>query len=479
MKHTVFFIVVGSFFLFTTPFAYGQDIRDKWQDMPATPQSFATVMRMETPSEAQFDSLWNIVQQYCATDADTCLLLTTHAIGITKNHPITRLHGEALYLHGKAVIEQDAEAGLDLLYSAREILKNEKGTDAPAVIESFLGLYFSRINEFEKALEYQLNALEFAKASKDTSKFVTPLMAIGGIYFQMRSLEKAQEYISEAIKMQEATGDEQPIPALRSNQAMVFQQIGNGYLAMADTATVEAAKYHDSAELNFTKGLKAAEKGLAVARKTGVPTDVLGTLTRISSLQNSLEDYGKGEKTGREAMLLAEQLGIPFFLAGCHLNLSVSLRNLGRNEEALHHAQAGYAIVNADVRAGKMELFEEELMQLYKTTGRPELALPLMEKSMKRLRHDMEKRTSQAIADAETKYKTAEKEMKILELDIENEKVSRQRNYLLGGSVLLGIFSFMGYRFNRVHKDRNDKKAFAEALIFAQEEERKRIGREL
>ena len=103
----------------------------------------------------------------------------------------------------------------------------------------------------------------------------------------------------------------------------------------------------------------------------------------------------------------------------------------------------------------------------------------MLEIIQKRQKQKQGESVQKAIADAETKYKTAEKEKEILELAIANEKISKQRNYTIMGGLLLGIFGFWGYRFNKVKKDRNDKMAFAEALIFAQEEERKRIGRDL
>lgn len=467
------------FCLFASATAYSQSIRDKWQEMPATPTSFGWVMRMDTPTAPQFDTVWNVVQQYCAANPDTCLLLTNHAVKITKNHKTKRLYGDALYLHGKAVIEKDPAAGLELLLLAREILKNEKDSYTPAILEGFLGLHYSRSKQFEKAIEHQLNALELAKAKKDTANFVRPLMAIGGIYFQLGSLDKAQQYIGEAIKMLEASHAEESLPTALSNQAMIFQKIGNRFQAMADTSGTNAGLFRDSAVMNYNLGLTVATKGLILAKKQAVPTSILTLLNTISSFKNSLQDYKAAEIMGKEALQMAEKLRIPFFLVNSHINLSVSQRNLGNYTEALLHATAAQDIVEKDVRAGKLESIEEELIKIYKATGRADLALPLLEKAMERLKNNRSMDTKKAIAEAEAKYQAAEKEKKILELAVANEKMSKQRNYALFGGFILTLLVFLGYRFNKVQKDRNDKKAFAEALIFAQEEERKRIGRDL
>ncbi len=129
--------------------------------------------------------------------------------------------------------------------------------------------------------------------------------------------------------------------------------------------------------------------------------------------------------------------------------------------------------------ANKKDLTKITKQEIHKAMGRADLALPFLESAMERLKNKIGNDTKQAIADAETKYQTAEKEKEILELAIANDRISKQRNLVMGGGIILGLLGFFGYRLNKVNKDRNDKKAFAEALIFAQEEERKRIGRDL
>ncbi len=465
--------------LFISTIAQGQGIRDKWREMPPTPEYFAIVMRMGVPTEPQFDTLWNVVQQYYGKNPDTSLLLAEHAVEITKNHKLKKLHGEALYLQGKVVIQNDPAAGLELLLSAREILKDEKEIDTRPIVEGFIGAYYARTNQYEKAIEHQLNALDLAKEKKDTFNFVKPLMEIGGIYFQMRNLDKAQEYLNEAKKMLATTDEEEPLPRILSNQSKIFVYIGSNYKAIADTVGTNAALYRDSAELYFRKGLEAANEGLSVAKKLNVPAYILAGTIALARVQNSMGDYRAAESSGKEALLMAENLGVPMYLADCHLSLSKSQRNLGLYADAMQHGQAGFAIVEKDPRAGKAELFEVELFEIYKAMGRTDLALPLLEKAMERLKDRIGMDTKKAIADAETKYQTAEKEKENLELAIANDRISKQRNLIMGGGMMLGLLGFFGYRLNKVNKDRNDKKAFAEALIFAQEEERKRIGRDL
>ncbi|MFK7937682.1 MAG: sensor histidine kinase, partial [Saprospiraceae bacterium] len=93
---------------------------------------------------------------------------------------------------------------------------------------------------------------------------------------------------------------------------------------------------------------------------------------------------------------------------------------------------------------------------------------------------------STMLLDLETKYQTAQKEQEItqqrndiLELEVANAAVTRQRNLAVGGGIFLLLMGYLTYWLNKVVQDRNDKRAFAEALLLAQDTERKRIARDL
>ena len=86
---------------------------------------------------------------------------------------------------------------------------------------------------------------------------------------------------------------------------------------------------------------------------------------------------------------------------------------------------------------------------------------------------------NKAIAEIDAQYQLVKKEKKIIELGITNTKTERQRNAITLGALLLSIFAFLTFIFVKARRERNDKIQFTEALISAQEEERKRISRDL
>jgi signal transduction histidine kinase len=470
------------FTLFISGVLYSQHDRNILDEIPPTPQMYSRVMQMSNPTELQFDTIWAVTQNYNKINMDTMLKLAEHAVSITQKTKTRTHYGKALFLKGKTLMENkiDWDGGLSLINQSIEILKSEKQTATLNIIESRLGSCFMSVNQLEEGLKHYLKSLDWAKVTKDSALLlIEPMIGVGAIYYKLGSFEKASEMMGEAIKTMEATKFDLNLGAAYANQARILRKNGLKYEAMAELQGNDPVIYRDSAQMNFQKGLENASKGLEFAKKKQNPSEMVAMTLTVADLKNNLGDYKTALRMVKEIQPMVKKVAWPQFLANYHLTLSQSQRNLGLIAEAEQNAEAGYDIVKKNKGAGDMGIYEEELYKVYKANGKTQLALEMLEIIQKRQKQKQEESVQKAIVDAETKYKTAEKEKEILELAIANEKISKQRNYTIMGGLLLGIFGFWGYRFNKVKKDRNDKMAFAEALIFAQEEERKRIGRDL
>lgn len=444
---------------------------------------FVRSMQMTSPTAAQFDTVWATTQNYITlARKDTIRQLVEHAIAITQNHQIKALYGKALFLKGKIQLEDRSNPllGVELFAKAIQILEKENETELLSQIEGRLGRFYSDTDELEKSLEHHLKSLDWVKATRDSLLLlIKPKMSIGNIYSRMGNYEKALEFVGDAITIMEISGYDRFMPPALFNQARIFQKIGDKHINTAELPGNDATIHRDSAELFFRKGLDSANRSLGIAKIQKDPFYILTATITVAEMKNSLGDYQSALSIGEEGMQLAKKNGYPHHVVSSHLNLARSQRNLGHFAEALKHAQVGYEMVKKDVGAGVPEVFEEELYKIYKANGNAELALEMLEITQKRQKQKHEESAKKAVIDAETKYRTLEKERENLELSAAKAKVEQQRNYIIMGGLLLSFLSFFWYRFNKVQNDRNDKKAFAEALIFAQEEERKRIARDL
>ena len=444
---------------------------------------FVRAMQMTNPTAAQFDTVWATTQNYITlARKDTILQLVEHAIAITQNHQIKALYGKALFLKGKIQLEDHSNPllGVELFAKASEILEKENETELLSQIEGRLGKFYSDTDELEKSLEHHLKSLDWVKATRDSLLLlIKPKLSISNIYSRMGSYEKALEFVGDAIKIMEISEYDRFVPPALFNQARIFQKIGDKHINTAELPGNDATIYRDSAELFYRKGLESASRSLEIAKTQKDPFYILTATITLAEMKNSLGDYQGALSIGEEGMRLAKKNGYPHHVVSSHLNLACSHRNLGHFAEALKHAQVGYEMVKKDVGAGVPAVFEEELYKIYKANGNAKMALEMLEITQRRQKQQHEATAKKAVIDAETKYRTLEKEQENLQLSAAKAKVEQQRNYIIMGGLLLGFLGFFGYRLNKVQNDRNDKKAFAEALIFAQEAERKRIARDL
>lgn len=461
------------FLLFTAFFVRAQN---NLLDIEPTPAMYERVLATESPDAVQFDTIWQVISAYSRKSKDTMLTMTQHMLKVTKDSPNRVLYGKALYLNGVAMPFDSAYYAV--MIQARDILKEEKDTFTLSKVYMGLGLYYQTLKDWDASIDVQLKAVDLLEEQDDALGLSNAVIGIGGTYFQLGNIKKAIVYLDRCIDILTEAGETHGLSAMYSNKAKALGQLGKQYAASADTASINPQVYRDTSVLFYQRGLTSAQRALDYAVETENIMAETASYNAVSGLHNSLGNYREGLTAAQSAMRLAEQLGRQDFIEKSQFMLATSYKNLGEYRAALKYAEAAYG----DGKYGG----EENLYEIYKGLGQTDKALLMLEKINKREKDNRINDNRKLFAEAEAKYQTAEKEKQILlqqndilHLEANNLRVERQRNFLFGGGLLLFLIGFFGYRFQKVRKDRNDKKEFAEALIFAQEEERKRIARDL
>ena len=461
------------FLLFTAFFVRAQN---NLLDIEPTPAMYERVLATESPDAVQFDTIWQVISAYSRKSKDTMLTMTQHMLKVTKDSPNRVLYGKALYLNGVAMPFDSAYYAV--MIQARDILKEEKDTFTLSKVYMGLGLYYQTLKDWDASIDVQLKAVDLLEEQDDALGLSNAVIGIGGTYFQLGNIKKAIVYLDRCIDILTEAGETHGLSAMYSNKAKALGQLGKQYAASADTASINPQVYRDTSVLFYQRGLTSAQRALDYAVETENIMAETASYNAVSGLHNSLGNYREGLTAAQSAMRLAEQLGRQDFIEKSQFMLATSYKNLGEYRAALKYAEAAYG----DGKYGG----EENLYEIYKGLGQTDKALLMLEKINKREKDNRINDNRKLFAEAEAKYQTAEKEKQILlqqndilHLEANNLRVERQRNFLFSGGLLLFLIGFFGYRFQKVRKDRNDKKEFAEALIFAQEEERKRIARDL
>jgi signal transduction histidine kinase len=192
-----------------------------------------------------------------------------------------------------------------------------------------------------------------------------------------------------------------------------------------------------------------------------------------------MEDYDKATILAKKVEILATNFGDIDLLIQSKVNLSSVYRRMGEPGKATKYGEESLALATKNGLERKVFMSNRVLYELYKKTGQFKKAMFTQEA----LRTYDEKigntARNKALAEVEAKFQNEKKQKEILELQKVNAKVKRQQNLIIASFLIMGLFGFSWFSFNKIKKERNDKIAFTEALIFAQEAERKRIARDL
>lgn len=455
--------------------------------MDANPTFYGYAMAITNPQSVdQVDTIQNITALYCMLNKDTCFKLVDHFVKVTEDNK--RANAAALKLKGNAYsrFRRDT-SGFEFLNAASKIYIADSIYSGAAFIYSDIGADYAKLGMFEQAIAHQVKAMETIQLYGDSVRILPPYVRISGVYLKIGELDRAQKYLSDGIQLAADNNDQMAVPALKSWQAKIYKARGDKYRSIADTISNNSLLLNkDSAQYYYTKGLAEAEMALKAAKEIKIGSYISVAASLVTALKADLGDYNGALKMGQEALTLAERAGIPDNIVKIKKVLAFANLKLGRYDRALEQALSARELAVASNNLESKNQIDLELLEIYEAKGNYKKAFETATEIQQYNEKTNTVSTQTVVREIESKYRTAEKEREhlhqekaILELSIKNENIQKQKNMLMGGSLLFGLLGFLGFRFNQIRKDRNDKKEFAEALIFAQEEERKRIARDL
>ncbi len=451
-----------------------------------TPDNFERVMAIKNPTTRQVDSIIQLSIEYSYTNQDSCIILGVRSVEISKNHPDRSIHAKALLELGDTYrIFGNREEGTKLIREGRAIYESLKNTNQLAYADNKLGALSLDAGDYEKALEYFLRALNTWEKLKDSSNLVNPCINIGHVFWILKRYGKSDEYNEKALKLAEIRQEDRPKMYVLNNQSLNYKATADDYVNRADTA-LNAAVLRDSALLFYKISSEKLEQTLELAEKLNDKQSIIRVLINMADIKDELGEHREAIRINKEAELLTQALGDPILMVLIKRNMAEAYRHAGQYNLSVKYGNEGLQLARTHALEGYEQGINEQLYPTYKAMGLYEKALETHESMLVYMKKNNSIDFNKAITEVEEKYQNAQKQRKILEqknsiLELESAKASveKQRNMFIGGSLFLAIAGFFGFKINQVRKERNEKRAFAEALIFAQEEERKRISRDL
>lgn len=464
-------------FLFMASTAFGQKSLTK--NISATRDNYQQYYNSKKQDKVAVDNLIALCLQYHSVNEDTTRLLGERALEWSRKLDKS-LYAKALlqvsYVYGSF---GDYDEAVKMLETSKAIFQGLKDVENATECENKIGSLAINKGHFEVALNSFLKVVAKNEKRPEAEQSVEPYLNLGWIYFNLNNLTKCQAYLQEAVKLAEKLDDDASWMLVSEKQATLSMYIGERYLKQAQADSMQRKRFQDSSDIFINQSFAAFERSLALSKKLGDKANEVSVFNNMTVLNMKIGRIEDGLKTAKQAEILATTLDDMPLLVQSKYNLTYVYMALKRYDLAAKYGEESLVLATKYDLKRKKALINAALYELYATTGDYKKALENFEARYVYEEEIGNAERNKALAEIDAKFQNEKKQKEILQLKEKNKKIARQRNFIIGGVLSLALFGFMMFQFFKIRRERNDKIAFAEALIFAQEAERKRIARDL
>jgi len=376
------------------------------------------------------------------------------------------------YYYGD-ILKHQSMFELAIDYARKSIDYFFRGMDPKLQISVFnnMGTIFRNINEYDSAAIYYLKALTICEKQEDLIKIAIVVNNLGDVYLETGHFETAEEYYNKALAINlENEGGEASI---------AMNYINLGRLAVARENYPQAEEFYRKAQ--------------EIHRSLGDSLSIYHSYNNFGDLYYNQEKYSLALDYFKNAYQGYRGVGFIKGIVVAMGNLTATNLALGNYNEAIRMNDSCVALTlkigNKDLRMDAYKNMSENLLK----TGDYKGSREYLDKYIILKDSIYEFKRSKLIYDLVIKYEKEKNEARILTLEKENLQKTIQRNSILYsglGLLIMALFAVIFFRHKSI-KDRiisqqmirqleeEKKLMIAKMMIEGQEEERKRIAREL
>jgi len=340
-----------------------------------------------------------------------------------------------------------------------------------------IGIIHKNLTEFDSAAYYYLKALELSERIGYENGIGPTLINLGKVYLEIKDYQKAKHYTQLSIDFNQ-----------KSNN------IGFVALAYANLGIIAAE------EDDPDKAMEYYTKALELNRQVKNEIEVNNLLNNIGNVYKKRKDYRKALENYDAAINFFRKQNYSSGLISAMMNKASVLGFLGKLNEAVKIYDSCILLTYISGEREKRRETYENIYLTYKQAGDFEKAFEFFEKYHYLNDSIYTIKKNEVINSLIFKYEKEKDQSRILSLENENlvkdlalrKRTSQRNGYLYSGLGLVLIISFaLIYYRHKAIKDKiiadqkilqleEEKKLMAaHAIVDGQEEERKRIAKEL
>jgi signal transduction histidine kinase len=315
----------------------------------------------------------------------------------------------------------------------------------------------------DSAIVYLLRGLEIKEKLGDKNDIASSLSNIANLYSDLKAHDKAIELLKRALKLRRETGEEKKTMYTLNNLAVAYGVKGeiDKAIAYADSGITVALKYKN----DMVAGVICGGVGHLMNEQKRYEES-------IAWCQRSLDYLKEGN---REARMV-----FPY------CNMATAYIGLGQFVKGLELNQTGWSIMQKLKLQEPVDQYQINFSDAYAGLGDYQNAYQWHKNYFARIDTINKNDYLSKIANIEARYGLARKEKEISEQRAENFRQRVALYSLISIFLATVIFGYLFYNRYRLRKKAEldaavirEQKLGLNAVIEAQEAERKRIGRDL
>ena len=464
MKKT-FFIVLSFFFFFNT---FSQLSADH----------ILVKLKSNLKDTSRVNYLVNLGKLLIDNNPDTVRLIANEAIKRSEKQSYEKGLLMAYNLVGNVLQRKgDSDSAMYFYLKVKEIADRTNDFKGLAIVVNNIGILETYKGEYNSALKSYLKAYDLEKQLNDTIGMAEALNNIGVIHYYMGDMVNTLSYFKKSVALSKAIGD--------------LQTLKKGYI---NIGAIHQYRTEYDAALNFYK------KGLEIAKEINDEVDINLSQHNMAQIHIARKEYDLAEEYLIKSLAFQERIGSQKGIAIDYTNLGTLYRDKNQMDKAKDYFLKSIEISKKGSFLKQLEDAFREFAEMYSKNNQFELAYKSSKDYIQLKDSLLNEENSKNFAELRTKYETAEKEKALAKEQIKTESLAKDvaeaklstanRNKWL--IIIIALFIGVVLLFLNL-KQRNKRKAQAEkdaaiieerdrgtqAVFEAQEEERKRISKDL
>ena len=425
--------------LFWTIYAQAQNNTDSLvQALPSMPNDSNKVIAYQT-----------IAQQYLTTHLDSSVVYAKQGLQLAKKLGLYQGIIRCLNVTGNYYERKtDYPTALDYYNEALEICEQHDYTAGFAIVLNNIAIIHTRTGAHEKALALYFEALKAEEQTNNPKGIAQAYNNIGIVYYYQKNIDKTLEYFEKAIAIEERLGD---IEILTKG----YNNIGALY----------------NYQKKYQKALSYYKKSYTLSQKLKDKQEMSINLNNIAVAHHSLRNLDSAVIYLNQSIQLREELGDNRGAAYSYHNFAAVSKDQGKPKEAERFYLKSLALSKEkSLREIEMETYKS-LAQLWSEQQQFQKANEYLNLHINAKDSMINEQSTQAIAEAESKYQAEKKEKEILlqqaQIDQQALEINQKNIQLLSlGSmavilILIGvlIFNYLRQRNLQLQKEHQLKEA--------------------